>query len=152
VDYFTLAGAEAIGIYGPWSLQGEYIRADVERDAGGSLGFDGYYLQASWFLTGESRNYRPDKGTVDVLQPIRNLSLKDGGWGAWELGIRFSNLDLNDGDVEGGDMDDLTLGLNWYVNQYVRFMANYVNVLSVEGGAHDGDEPDVFQIRAQVAY
>jgi phosphate-selective porin OprO/OprP len=49
-------------------------------------------------------------------------------------------------------MRDVTLGLNWYVNPYMRFMANYVNVLDVEGGAHDGDNPDVFQLRAQVAY
>ncbi len=42
----------------------------------------------------------------------------------------------------GGEIDDITFGLNWYPNAYVRLMANYVNVLQVDGGAHDGDNPD----------
>ncbi|MGH8627669.1 MAG: OprO/OprP family phosphate-selective porin, partial [Gammaproteobacteria bacterium] len=152
VDYFTLFGGELAGVYGPFSVQGEYLRADVDRDTGGDLGFDGYYGYVSWFLTGESRNYRPDRGVFDILQPRQPFSLKSGGWGAWELAVRYSGLDLSDGTVRGGEIDDLTFGLNWYPNAYVRFMANYVNVLQVDGGAHDGDNPDVFQIRAQVAY
>jgi hypothetical protein len=39
-----------------------------------------------------------------------------------------------------------------YPNPYVRLMANYENVLDVVGGAHDGNNPDLFQLRAQVVY
>lgn len=152
VNYFTLFGGELAGIYGPFSVQGEYIRADVDRETGGDPGFNGYYGYASWFLTGESRNYKADKGVFDILQPLQPFSLKTGGWGAWEVAVRYSNLDLNDEGVRGGEIDDLSFALNWYPNPYVRLMANYVNVLDVDGGAHDGDNPDLFHLRAQVAY
>lgn len=152
VSHYTLGGLEAAAVYGPFSLQGEYTRADVDRDTGDNLSFDGYYVYGSWFLTGESRNYRADKGVFDALQPKQNLSLRGGGWGAWEIGIRFSSIDFNDGNIEGGQEDNLTVGLNWYPNPFVRLMANYVNVLEVDGGARDGEDIDVIQVRAQVAY
>jgi phosphate-selective porin OprO/OprP len=65
--YYTLLGGELAVVYGPLSFQGEYIRTEVDRDLGGDLDFDGYYAYASWFLTGESRNYRPGKGIFDLI-------------------------------------------------------------------------------------
>jgi len=152
VNHYTLAGLEAAAVYGPFSLQGEYTRADVDRDTGGSVSFDGYYIYGSWFITGESRNYRADRGSFDILQPIKTFSLRGGGWGAWEMGVRFSSIDLNDGNIEGGQEDNLTVGLNWYPNPFIRLMANYVNVLDVDGGARDGEDIDAIQFRAQMAY
>lgn len=152
VSYTALGGGEAALVFGPISLQGEYLHAGVQRDAASDLSFGGYYVYGSWFLTGESRNYKADKGVFDILQPGNPFSLKGGGLGAWEVALRFSGIDLNDDTVNGGDMRDLTLGLNWYPNSYVRLMANYVNVLDVDGGAHDGEDIDAFQLRAQVAY
>ncbi len=152
ISGFLLTGAEFAGVYGPFSVQGEYIRTDVDRDLGGNLSFDGYYAYASWFLTGESRVYRGDKGVFDAFAPRNPFNLTYGGWGAWELAARFSALDLNDRKVAGGYLEDATFGLNWYPNAYVRVMANYINVLKVAGGAHSGDNPDVFQLRFQFAY
>jgi phosphate-selective porin OprO/OprP len=125
--------------------------AQVHRDIGDNPTFYGYYAQASWFLTGESRNYRAEKGVFDIIRPKANFA-PGRGFGAWELAVRLSGLDLSNEDVDGGEMTDLTLGVNWYVNPYMRMSANYVSVLDVEGGAHDGDEPSVFQVHAQVAY
>ena len=87
-----------------------------------------------------------------MLVPRQSFTLKNGGAGAWEVAVRYSNLDLNDEDILGGDVDDLTVGLNWYINQYVRLSANYVSVLNVSGGAHDDDEPNLYEMRAQFAY
>ena len=152
VQYFSLFGAELAGVYGPFSVQGEYIRTDVDRSVGDSLVFDGYYGYASWFLTGESRNYKADKGIFDILIPNKPFSLASGGWGAWELAARYSEIDLNDDDVSGGRERDITAGLNWYPNPYIRFMANYIHVLEIDGGLHDEEDLDIFQVRAQVAY
>jgi phosphate-selective porin OprO and OprP len=152
VNYVALGGAELAAVYGPWSLQGEYIHTEVDRDQFGDLAFEGYYVYGSWFITGESRNYRGDKGVFDTLVPSKNFDPRYFGWGAWELAARYSGLDLNDGTVEGGDIEEVTIGINWYPNAYVRLMANYVNVLGVTGGAHDGDNPDLFQLRLQLAY
>ncbi len=152
VDDYTLFGAEAAVVIGPFSLQSEYMRADLTRDGGNKdADFDGYYATASYFLTGESRNYIAKKGVFGRVKPNRNFDLK-GGWGAWEIATRFSNLDLNDGGIDGGEIDTFSAGINWYVNPYVRLVTNYVNVLDVDGGSHDGQEPDLVQFRAQLDF
>jgi len=152
VSSYTLFGGEMAAVLGPFSAQGEYIRADVNRSAATDAQFDGFYVYGSWFITGESRTYKADKGVFDMLVPRKSFDLKSGDPGAWELAVRYSTLDLNDEDIRGGKMDDLTLGLNWYINQYIRLSANYVSVLDVKGGAHDNDEPDVYEMRMQFAY
>jgi len=152
VSSYSLYGGELAGIFGPLSLQGEYLSANVNRDVAHDAGFDGFYVLGSWLITGESRVYKADKGVFDMVVPRQPFSLKNGGSGAWEVALRYSNLDLNDADVRGGELDDLTVGLNWYINQYVRLSANYVSVLDVKGGAHDNDEPDIYEMRMQFAY
>lgn len=152
VNSYTLFGGELAAAYGPLSFQGEYLRADVGRAAADDLGFDGFYVYGSWFLTGESRVYKGDRGVFDMIVPRYPFSLKAGGAGAWEVALRYSNLDLNDETIRGGEIDDMTVGLNWYVNQYVRLSANYVAVLDIGGGAHDDDEPDIYEMRMQFAY
>jgi phosphate-selective porin OprO/OprP len=152
VSSYTLFGGEMAVVLGPFSVQGEYIRADVSRSAASDAEFDSFYAYGSWFITGESRAYKADKGVFDMLVPRKTFNLNSGDPGAWELAVRYSNLDLNDEDIRGGEMDDLTLGLNWYINQYVRLSANYVTVLDVNGGAHDDDEPDIYEMRMQFAY
>ena len=152
VDNYTLFGAEAAVILGPFSVQSEYMRADLTRDAGfKDAGFDGYYATASYFLTGESRNYIANKGVFGRVTPNRNFDMK-GGWGAWEIATRFSNLDLNDNGINGGDIDTFSAGINWYANPHVRLMANYVNVLDLSGGGRDGQEPDLVEFRAQLDF
>ena len=152
VDDYTLVNGELAGVWGPMSLQGEYTRVALNRAAGSNLDFDGYYAYASWFLTGESRNYQADKGVFDIITPRRNFNLANGGPGAWEVAMRFSAMDLADGEIAGGRMQDLTFGLNWYPNPFLRLMANYVDVLNVHGGTHSGGKPDAFEMRAQLAY
>ncbi|HIF91885.1 MAG TPA: hypothetical protein EYQ60_01965 [Myxococcales bacterium] len=51
---------------------------------------------------------------------------KKGHWGAWELAARFSLLDLDDGVVRGGQLRDITAGINWHLYSNFRWMLNYV--------------------------
>jgi len=152
VNDYALLGVEAAGVYGPASLQGEYIRATVGRVTKNDLAFDGYYIYGSYFLTGDIRNYKADKGVFDIIQPAKPFKLHGDGWGAWELATRYSALDLNDADVKGGEERNVTVGLNWYPNSFVRLMANYVHVLDINSGKHNNEDLDVFQVRTQVAY
>jgi phosphate-selective porin OprO/OprP len=149
-DDFTRLGAEAAVVHGPFSLQGEYMRTHVNRQlpGKGDLEFDGWYVFGSWFLTGESRVYEFEDGAFGNLKPTSVVG--KGGYGAWELAARYSGIDLNDGDVAGGEQQDFTVGLNWYPNANLRLLLNYVRVLEVDGGPFDGAAPDVAQVRAQV--
>lgn len=121
-----IVGLEAAWVEGPFSLQGEYMKAMVSRTAGSpNVDFDGYYVQASYWLTGEHRSYNRGSGSFGFVRPNSPLG-KDGGWGAWEIAGRYSHLDLNDGPVEGGKLDTYTLGLNWHLTNNTRVMWNYV--------------------------
>lgn len=147
----TMIGGEAAFMYGPASLQGEYIVTNVNRGSGlSSPTFDGFYVQGSYILTGESRRYSFGSGSFGNPRP--NAVVGRGGWGAWELALRYSNLNLNDSGILGGKVDNITAGINWYPTGNLRFMANYVNVLKVNDGPFANDEPSAFMLRAQVAF
>lgn len=140
---------EAAYIDGPFHVQGEYYHTQVDRQATGAnsndLNFTGYYVEAGLFLTDDSRNYQVSKGSFGRITP-------KGDYGAWQIATRFSNLDLNDQDINGGEADSMTLGLNWFATSNIRFSANYVNILNVDGGPTAGDEPDAFIVRTQVEF
>ena len=123
-DGYLLTGAEAAWTRGPLSLQGEYMMADVDAPEGDEdLGFSGYYAMASYFITGEHRPYK--KGSFGRVKPSSNWG--QGGAGAWEVALRYSAVDLSDGDVSGGELANVTAGVNWYLNPHTRVMFNYVN-------------------------
>lgn len=150
-DSFSRYVAEAAWVYGPFNLQGEYYHTTVEREisANPDLDFGGFYVEGGWFITGESMNYKKS-GEFSRIQPKTEVG--KGGFGAWQLATRFSNLDLTDEDITGGEIDSFTVGLNWFATSNIRFTANYVNVLNVDDGPADGDEPDLFQVRAQLEF
>jgi phosphate-selective porin OprO and OprP len=150
VDHMTTIGLELAGSIGAASLQGEYQAANVTRHSLPSLDFSGWYVQAAYTLTGEKRPYFANKGVFDGIKPAHNFG-KD-GWGALEVALRFSGLDLTDGNIRGGSERNISAALNWYLNPYVRLSANVIKVIDVDGGAFANDEPTVFQARMQLAY
>ena len=85
------------------------------------LEMDGFYLQAAYTLTGETRGYKAGSGAFAAIKP-------KGEGGAWELVARYEDADI---DVPGrslsADLERLVLGVNWYVNKNVKFMLNYVD-------------------------
>lgn len=151
-DDFVRVGLEAALISGSFSLESEYNYIDLNREnvASPDLNFSGYYIQGSWFITGESIPYNASKGIFGM--PLLKGIVGKGGMGAWQIALRFSSLDLNDADINGGEEQNFSLGLNWYTTPNIRLSANYVNVLDVNGGPHAGDEPDAFQLRAQIEF
>jgi phosphate-selective porin OprO/OprP len=125
-DESSVLGLECAWVDGPFSLQGEYMYANVDgKDGASSPNFDGFYIQGSYFLTGEHRKYKTSSGTFDRVKPKENFDSK-GGAGAWEIAARYSQIDLNDGSITGGRLKDTTVGLNWYLNPNMRIMWDYV--------------------------
>jgi phosphate-selective porin OprO/OprP len=130
--YYNVLGTELAWVHGPFSLQGEYMLNIVERFEKPTAYLQGWYVYASYFLTGEHRQYIRKLAAFDRIRPLRNFSLtrKEGfrGAGAWELTVRLSQLDLTDSrsDVEGGCLTALTLGVNWYLNPNAKMQFNYI--------------------------
>ena len=141
-------GVEAAVVLGPLSVQGEFMGADVDAPAGASGSFfSGYYVQASYFLTGEFRPYDRARGVFGRLVPKDSLFGGKGGGGAWEVAARYSHLDLDDSGVNGGTLSDITGGVNWYMNANFRVTLNYIfSQLEDVGDAHIG------MVRFQVVF
>jgi phosphate-selective porin OprO/OprP len=145
-------GGEAAYVNGPFSLQGEFLDSIVREDSNGErLNFYGFYANASWYLTGESRPYDRINGCFKRLIPRRNFDFGRGGaWGAFEVAARFSYTDLDDGDVHGGRVGLMMGELNWYLHSHVRWMFN-AGGGHVSGGVHDGNIL-LFQTRVGVDF
>jgi phosphate-selective porin OprO/OprP len=103
-------GGEALWCHGPVSVLAEYNRAWVSSRATGDPIFSGYYVTASWVLTGENRPYDRTVGYARRVMPERR-------WGAPELVVRYSLLDLDDAAVSGGSFDKTYLGINWWATR-----------------------------------
>ena len=142
VDDTSLLGIEAALKLNSFSLQSEWIEADVDAVTGGDL--DGYYVQAGYVLTGESRSYDQKLGAFKGVSPSSKF-LEDGGIGAWEAVLRWSNLDFSD-LAPNHEVDTWTIGLNWYLNKNIRAMLNYSNA------ELDDDNVDVIATRFQFAF
>ncbi|NNF06809.1 MAG: porin [Candidatus Eisenbacteria bacterium] len=134
----NLLGFEGAVVQGPISVQGEFVNAQVNQLGGEDLAFNGFYVEASFFVTGEHRAYKKSSGKFGRVKPEENFS-SDGGSGALELAARFSSLDLDDNNIEGGILDSISGGVNWYLNPNTRVMLNYVMAEVEDGGtAHIG--------------
>ncbi|MFP4257307.1 MAG: OprO/OprP family phosphate-selective porin, partial [Desulfobacterales bacterium] len=151
-DDADIMSLEAAMVMGPFSAQGEYMQSFVGSDAANDPDFSGYYVYGSYFLTGESRNYKPGSGSFGRVKPNRDFSFHKQGAGAWELGVRYSSLDLNDESIEGGELNDLTLGVNWHLNPNVRTMINYVYADLEDRADVDDDSANILQARFQVDF
>lgn len=142
-------GLELGGIYGPLWLQGEFLGADVNRVDQSQLWFQGWHVDAGWVLTGEPRGYDWINGVFLNPKPAHNFNPGAGGWGALEWAARYSVLDLNDQNVDGGKETNVTTGLHWFLNQNFAFKFDYTKVIDVEGGEFEGVNPNEFLMRAQ---
>ena len=157
-DKETLLIPEIAAVYGPLHLQAEYfgqfnnnVRIQGPGAAinpGPNLGtayFQGYYAQASLFLTGEHREYDRKLGCFGRVIPFTNFHLiKSQGRrvvtsGAWQILYRYCLLDLNDprlanvnfagggaANVGGGVIYDHTIGLNHFLNPNMKMQYNFV--------------------------
>ncbi len=150
-DDMDLYGLELALLYGPFSLQSEYMSSHVDTTFNGDLHFDGYYVQAGYFLTGEHQPYKKAGAVFNRVQPNANFSLTgERGWGAWQLALRYSNMDLDAGLVRGGSEEDVTVGLNWHLNSDFRVMLNYV-MADIEHDLYSGSV-NTLQTRFQVDF
>jgi len=153
----TLFGPEFAASFGPLYLFAEHTTAQISRATGSTLDFSGWHAAASWSITGETRAsaYRMNAGEFKGIRPKSEFDLRGGTWGAWEISARYAEIDLNDGDIVGGEEDALSIGLNWYPNRNLRIMADWTRILDTdESNTVRMFAPDmnVFTLRTQWNY
>ncbi len=169
-DSSSLVGLEFLAILGPFSLQAEYDWDTVHdvtigKTTAGDFTFNGGYVQLSYVLTGEHRaydkrlgrlatDYLGRQGPYTPFWLVRDAGGNlDWGWGAWELAVRYSYLDLNDGVVRGGKEEGWSAAVNWILNNNLRmtFQYQWNDRYSVPRGVVPGSV-NGFGVRAQIMF
>lgn len=153
---YNLFGTEVLWVDGPLSVQSEAMWLSGTRTNGLSMYFPGAYAQVGFFLTGEHRPYNRKQGAIDRIQVKHPFGLVrnddcEYGWGAWEVAARYSYLNLNSRDIQGGRLSDVTLGLNWYLNNYAKIQFNYIRAL-LDNASHGDSTANIVGVRAQLDF
>jgi phosphate-selective porin OprO and OprP len=136
----NIAGAETAIVAGPLTIQAEYVGTWVEDAfqpitpvpvSRGTPFFQGGYVQALWYLTGEHDVYNRHTAVFENVVPYENAFCVRGcngeckGWGAWQIGARYNAVDLNDNGINGGVLQSFTFGVNWYWTPQAKVQFNY---------------------------
>ncbi len=135
---------ELAAVRGPLTLQAEYLISrlsdaaplvgGVVQPSVGDVVYQGGYFQMLYYLTGEHDNYDKATGVFTRVTPHENFIVAHDdcgnrrrlGSGAWQVGARYNYLDLNDNDLDGGILHNLTVGLNWFLNPNLKLQFNYM--------------------------
>jgi len=150
----TAYGVELAGQLGAFGVQAEYGMLDGETSQGESYEYSGYYVDAYWSLTGESRNYRGNQGSFGAIVPRRPVT--QGGWGHWMVSARYDYIDMSDIGIGVatdvlGEQTSYGVGLDWIPLDHVRFKLNYARSeidYTNPGDGEDG-EADTISLRTQ---
>lgn len=138
----TKIGFDISTVLGPTLLRFEYLYANYTFES--SAAVSGGYFLASWIVTGETPTL--EFGVNDkqsVADPVT-----DDGWGAIEILFRYSffsageNFFTADGLYPGWEAvsfedntdsgSGLTFGVNWYLMEEMKIMANWVSTFAVQ--------------------
>jgi phosphate-selective porin OprO/OprP len=132
---YTIAPEFAL-VLGPFTVQaewtGQFLTSAVASKGSnqGTVFYHGGYVEALCFLTGEHQEYVRRQGVFGRVVPLQDYHWKKGdsyrAFGAWQFGTRFSYLDLNDKAIQGGQIYDWTVGLNWFLNPNMKCQLNYI--------------------------
>lgn len=135
VDTVQLLGAELAAQFGPFHCSGEVLQSKLDADAVGDPTFSGWLVSAGWFITGERFSYNRNEGIFGAAKVAKPYGKE--GFGALELAARVSNVDLTDEGVNGGEMTDVIVGLNWLLTNNFRCAIDGVH--SKVKGSGDAD-------------
>jgi phosphate-selective porin OprO and OprP len=156
-------------IKGSYAVRGEYNQLQQQRygtgsEAVGGLGFltppgigsKAWNIHTTYILTGEKK---PENGTPRVKRPLFGPDTPGGkgrGWGAWEIGVRYSGIQANAPAANFLNFftpefipqydyhtDEITFGINWYMNYWIKYQFN-VNIDQLHQPSTTGQLPQNF--------
>lgn len=145
----NLFNAEIAGVWGSFHFQSEATYAAVQQNGGPTVTFPTVYAQAAYILTGEVRPYNKNNAVLGRIKP--NCPTGKGGIGAWEVATRFSYMDLNASNVSGGRINNSTIGLNWYLNNFTKFQFDYIHS-SLNDNVVGHSDSNIAMVRAQLDF
>jgi len=176
----TIEAAEFSASWKSLRFTGEWWRAKYDGQRAPTAGtpfefsrdITASYVSLLWLMTGETWSDYYANGYWQKIRPNNRFSLESGsGWGVWELGLRYSTMDVTDfrasnpagtGQLSAATLtpadkaDAWTVQLKWIQNVYSRWLVSYVRTnfdtpLTVNGVGGIRHE-DAVLFRAQVDF
>lgn len=154
----TRLGFETALSYGSVKFQGEYIATNFDGRTLGDRDINAWYSSVTWLLTGETYASSYKDGMFGRITPNRNFTFGQDGWGAFELGLRYSKFDASDfknilsSSSYTSEADAWTGGAKWIVNPNARILLNYVHTnfdIPIIINSKSSDHEDAVTMRAQ---
>ncbi len=144
---FAADGQINLGVEQLWSLDNASLLVEYMHNwtptPTGTEQFQGYYVTASYVLSGEQRPYDQKAAYARRIKP-------DSKAGAWELTGRYGRVDLDGFNIHGGINTIYTAGLNWWANQHWKAGINY-SISNLERSSITGITHS-YQVRLQWVY
>jgi phosphate-selective porin OprO/OprP len=128
--------------WGPFGMLTEYVSSTQGVELNSvqkNITNEAWMVGGSYVVTGEAASYR---GVI----PAEPLDPFDGNWGAFEVAARVSRLHIDNqafvlgfASIDRSVRSDIEMafGLNWYLNENLRFMLDYAQSY-FDGGAPGG--------------
>lgn len=139
---------------GSFGVLGEYVeskqnvgRVRTAASRSDTLNTSAWQRSAAYFLTGEEETYFG-------FSPKSPFQIGGPGWGALELALRVHELDMDEAAFAGGAASfadpsvsarqarAVGAGLNWWLNQNLRWMLDYERTRFEGGAANGANRPD----------
>jgi phosphate-selective porin OprO/OprP len=149
--------------WGPFGLFGEYVISSqqLRRDAGktktfGTVENGAWNVAVSYLLIDDQASWKP-------VNPRHRFSLREGGWGAWEIAARYGELSIDQAafplfapSSSASKMNSWGIGLNWYLNKNLKFNFDYEQSHFTGGsktpGSVTAQDEQLFISRAQFQF
>jgi phosphate-selective porin len=132
----TRVTPELVYFYHSFGFAGQYYQEEQKIATSATatpvrVPFTGYYVMATYLLTGEERHEYTQQ--IDPIRPF-SITTPFASPGAWEAVFRVSRLDLGseiftdklvNSALYSSGATESTFGFNWYWNKWVRAQFNW---------------------------
>ncbi len=149
-ENYTNANLELAVVWGRVTVQSEAFLSQVNRTIASDEIIGGAYVHLSYFITGENRIYErfgQHGAQFGRNAPYSNVffTRSGAGLGAWEAKARWSNLNLQ--NLQAGEYNDLTVGMNWYWSDRVRIMFDWIHPITSSATPYGATESNLLGTR-----
>ncbi len=125
-DHSLTTQFEGMVLLGRTQFFGECAMTPTSAPKVGNPFLWGGFVGMSYFLTKDSRPVNRREGYYQGREtPNDPVRLSGSGWGAWEVGARYSYTDLTSGAIDGGRISRWTGELSWFMTREWQWRFNY---------------------------
>jgi len=129
----------SVGFLSEYYVSSQRVRRNTTAD---DVQARAWQISGVYALTGEKESYR---GIV----PRQTFDRSKGTWGGFELTVRYGELKVDDHAVPyfanpasaASQARDSVVGVNWYLNRFVKITGQFENISFRGGAPNGGDRP-----------